>query len=187
MIEKDSLLQIGDLFKPHGYKGEMKCDVPFPPDLFADPEQAFFVEQDNILVPFFVESARGTDEATSFLKFADVDSDLEAARLFTKKKLFADKTYVAAMAGMDVAEFELASRGMKGYEVIDAGSGKRLGVVDDIEEGIEYPYLNMIKDIDGEQIGIPYVEDMVTEIVEAGDADGHGKIFVNLPEGFLEI
>lgn len=182
-------MPVGRIFKPHGYKGEMNADIFYGPELFSDPETPFFVKIDNILVPFFVESIGGGTEGTSFLKLKGIDSDLEALT-FNRKDLYALKSFVSSLFGVTEEELQLAAEDFRGYEVCDSYDRETIGVVEGVEEGVEYDYLEVRRE-DGETLYIPFIDEFVESVVESSEGtdtpEKRGKIYVNLPDGFLEI
>lgn len=184
MITDEMLMPIGRLFKPHGYKGEMNADIYFDINLFGDRKTPFFIYIDNIPVPFFVESIGGGTSGTSFIKFRGINSDIECIP-FVRKELFAEKNFVAVTYGTTPEELEMTADGVKGYEVIRAENGELLGKVEAMEEGVEYDYLIVELKESQAMVHIPFVDEFITEINEKG-VSSDGKVFVSLPEGFLE-
>lgn len=185
MIKEDMMMPAGHLFKPHGYKGEIKCDMPLPPELFKSADIPVFLKMDGIPVPFFIESARGKEDYTTIVKFRDIDSDIDAAELANKEVLMM-KSLLAEITGVTEEELELTANGYLGYEVVKADSGETIGTVEDIEDGVEYDYLVVRKQEDNEEINIPFIDEFVT-LIKEGPENGKGKIAVSLPEGFLDI
>lgn len=184
MITQEIVTQVGKIFKPHGYKGEMNVDVDYGPELFANPKTPFFVKIDNILVPFFVERIGGGASGTSYMKFKGVNSDIEALQ-FVRKELYAPKDFVAGLLGLSPEELEMTVAGVVGFDVIDGGSGEKIGTVEDMEEGVEYDYILVRKASDDALLHIPFVDEFVEEITESSPS-GNGEITVSLPEGFME-
>ena len=185
MITAEMITPIGHLFKPHGYKGELNADIIFDSSIFDDPETPFFVYIDNILVPFFVETIGGGQNNTSFIKFKNIDSDTEAL-VVAKRELYALKSFILENFEITEEELEFDSGALMGFEVIDLKSEEVIGIVEDIEEGVEYEYLVVRKLSDDSTVHIPFLDEFVKEILEL-EGSGAGKILVELPEGFLEI
>lgn len=176
---------VGKIFKPHGYKGEMNVELYYPADIFKNPDRPFFISVDNIIVPFFVQSIGGGTLIKSYLKLKGIDSDVEASE-FAKKEIFALKSDLCGFLGISEEELERSAQGLEGFEVIDAESGNSLGVIEGMEEGVEYDYLLMKKQESGEVVHIPFVEDFIEEINEDG-SEGKKFIVARLPEGFLDL
>ena len=184
MIRQEDVAEVGKIFKPHGYKGEMNVDILYGPELFDEPKTHFFVKIDNILVPFFVEKIGGGATGTAHLKFKGIDSDTEAAK-FARKEIYTLRNVLSGILGLTEEELDQNIAGFAGYEVTDGETNELIGVVEDIEEGIEYDYLIVVRP-SGETIQIPLIDEFV-EGYEPPQGDGKGKITVKLPEGFLEI
>ena len=68
MITEEMIIKVGNIFKPHGYKGEMNVSLDLDALFFEDPHTPFFVKIDNLIVPFFVEYTGGANKS-AFLKF----------------------------------------------------------------------------------------------------------------------
>lgn len=184
MIAEDSLCKVGRIKKPHGYKGDLSVDIFYEKEIFTDQATPFFVKIDNISVPFFVETIRGGDSGRAFIKFKDVNSDEDASE-FSKKDLYALKTFVSEVTGIEEEELDFDNSEFIGYEVTDAQTGETIGCVEDILEGKEYDYLSVRKEKDGTLLDIPAIEEFIEEITT--NSTGKGEIKVTLPEGFLEI
>lgn len=184
MIREDQLISIGHLYKPHSFKGEINVDLEFDDDLFEDAKCAFFVKIDNIPVPFFAESIRNGSKSSHFIKFKDIDSD-SAASILCNKEIFVLKDYLAEKLQIDIMELQKEVEGYEGYEIIDSKSNEIIGYVVKIEEGVEYDYLS-VKLPDDKEIDIPFINEFIIEILDKTPEE-NGKMFVDLPEGFMEL
>lgn len=185
MITEDNIFPIGKIFKPHSYKGFLNVELDFPKDLFYDPRTPFFVKIDNIIVPFFVESIEGKGDKVSFIKFKGINSDEEAETL-VRRNIYAAKSFIADYLGISEEELNNEIEELKNYEVIDSESNNLLGYVTEIEEGVEYDYISVKLKDEEKIIQIPMVDEIILEIKENTNSET-GKIYVNLPEGFLAI
>lgn len=185
MIDKEQVTGIGRLFKPHGYKGDLKFETEFEREFFTVPNASFFVEIDNILVPFFVDKIGGGSAGTAFIKFKWLDSDVAAA-ILSNKELYALKSFIKDHLGVEEDELLKDIDEIIGFSVVDSSNGCLIGMVEGIEEGVEYDYLT-VKTDDTHSVSIPLVEEFVIEIREREDGEGKGFIEVSLPDGFLEI
>ena len=186
MITEEMVFPIGRVFKPHGYKGEIKADINFGPELFENPETPFFFKIDNILVPFFVERNEGGPDKTSFLKFKGLDSDLEVS-LIVNREIFALKSFLSELYDIPEDSLDKVMNEFEGYAVVDGETDEIIGSVTDIENGVEYDYLTVQSEQDKDKIiHIPFIEEYIIDIEESSD-NGNGRILVSLPEGFLDI
>lgn len=184
MITDEMVTPVGKTLKPHGYKGDLKFDAYFESAVYSHPHIPFFAKIDNILVPFFVETIGGGSEGTTFIKFKDIDSDLDALML-AKKEIYALKSFLTDELGVTEEELEQAGEDVTGFRVVELEGERVLGVVDHMEEGVEYDYMAVRKTGEEALIYIPFIDEFVEEITE--DEEGNGEIKVVLPDGFLEI
>ena len=185
MIDRKDLIEIGKVAKTHSYKGEVSVLFDYDPAVFQEGgEKIFFIEMDGIPVPFFSETIRGNARDKGFVKFEDIDTEREASAL-TGRTVMMKKDDLADMLGISTDELELESEDCIGYEVVDASSHAILGKVTDIEEGPEYDYLVVENADEEKELTIPYIEEFVESIEDS--EEGFGKIFVTLPEGYLDI
>lgn len=186
MIVKEQLYDAGKILKTHGYKGDVTVASDFGKEIFKLPGTAFFVEFDNIPVPFFVEKVGGGSSNTVYIKFKTIDSDTDAAML-QNKRLYVERGVLAEFLGIGEDELDASGEELTGYEVIDASTGVKIGEVTGMEEGKEYDYLLVSRENDSEAIQIPLVEEFVVEIREGESEDEKGLILLELPDGFLQI
>lgn len=184
MIRTENLISIGKIRKTHSYKGEVVGLFDYDANLFGrEKEIPIFLEIDNIPVPFYIESLRGNSPTKAMLKFENIDTEGEAAKLAGKEMLM-EKERLAEMLGVSEEELEEANDDLTGYKVYEKEGGRYLGTVVGLEEGLEYDYLIVEDEGEERELTIPLVEEFVDEIVEEED---ERKIIVDLPEGFLEI
>ena len=186
MIREENLIKIGQLFKPHGFKGEIKAEVDFDPSFLVEARVPVFVYFDGIPVPYFLEAARGKDSAKTYLKLKRIDSETQAMGL-CHKGLYAEKAPLAEALGIDEDELAIEADELVGFEVWIENESQSLGSIIAIEEGKEYDYAVVKPSGDSDdEIRIPLIDEFITDIVEPED-DNPGRLTVDLPEGFLEI
>ena len=91
MIDKIALL--GTIFKLHGYKGDVNIyndnDIP----LILSEIEFFFIEENNELIPYFIESKKNKKKNILLVKFEDIDSE-EDAKNFKKRKFTYQNPYL---------------------------------------------------------------------------------------------
>ena len=83
MHKKDCFL-IGKTLKPHGYKGFIKIHKEKPVDLDIQKIDFFLIDQNRILVPFFIESIKEINSNTFLLKFEKLDSKEQLEKILKK-------------------------------------------------------------------------------------------------------
>ena len=171
-MDLSSSYKVGYVLKPHGLKGEVTISLEADAPDFSEVE-SIFLEKDNRLVPYFIESISIRD-TKAFVKFEEVDS-MDDAQAISKRALYLPKStrpksgrgefYDDEVVGFDV-EDESAGHLGKVTAVVDAGTNKLLVVVSAL----------------GKEVLVPVNGPFITSINKSKK-----KIAVSLPEGFLDI
>jgi 16S rRNA processing protein RimM len=166
MINKDSLISIGYISRPHSYKGDVQLTlerkiVPLKRDDFL------FIKIQGQFVPYKMIGIKGKDdEPIITLEFIDT---FEKAEEMIAKEVFTDKEVLPI-------ESELT---FIGFEVIDTHLGA-IGVVQDV---VEMPQqLMLLVPYNGQLKYIPLVDDFI-DYISAEEKE----IWLTLPSGLLEI
>lgn len=169
MIKKEDVYRIGQIGKPHGVKGELSFH--FEDDVFDRTDADYLIlEVDGILVPFFFEEYRFRTDVTAYIKFCDVDTEVQAREL-TGSEVF----FLRSVAHQDDACRSWAQ--LLGFSLIDATTGHQIGVI----QSIDNTTLNVLFELEGGKL-IPANEELITDI------DGEKRqIFITLPEGLLDL
>ena len=134
-------------------------------------ETIFLEEKKNSFIPYFIESAKVRNEQETVIKLEGVDI-VEAARKLTPKEVWLTEN--------DFKKFAAAASpiALLGYHIIN--EGKDLG---EILEVIEQPHQVLCSiSLNGKEVLIPVHEESLEKIDRK-----NRKIYVNLPEGLLEI
>lgn len=185
MIEEKQLYEVGQLFKPHGYKGEINASLDLPEDFYRPDSTALFMEIDGVYVPFFLNSIRSKGKEY-LLSFEDLPS-LEEIKPYVNKSLYCLKKEVAAFYDLEEDELIDDNPEYVGYDVIDSKTGKTIGQIEEIQESKEYDYIIVRTDEGGEPLMIPFIEEFIVEIIDSDEEEKNGVILVHLPEGMLEL
>lgn len=169
MIKKEDVYRIGQIGKPHGVKGELSFH--FEDDVFDRTDADYLIlEVDGILVPFFFEEYRFRTDVTAYIKFCDVDTEVQAREL-TGSEVFFPRS-VAHQDGTCRSWAQLL-----GFSLIDATTGHQIGVI----QSIDNTTLNILFELEDGKL-IPANEELITDI------DGEKRqIFITLPEGLLDL
>lgn len=169
MIKKEDVYRIGQIGKPHGVKGELSFH--FEDDVFDRTDADYLIlEVDGILVPFFFEEYRFRTDVTAYIKFCDVDTEVQAREL-TGSEVF----FLRSVAHQDGTCRSWAQ--LLGFSLIDATTGRQIGVI----LSIDNTTLNVLFELEGGKL-IPANEELITSI------DGEKRqIFITLPEGLLDL
>lgn len=169
MIKKEDVYRIGQIGKPHGVKGELSFH--FEDDVFDRTDADYLIlEVDGILVPFFFEEYRFRTDVTAYIKFCDIDTEVQAREL-TGSEVFFPRS-VAHQDGVCRSWAQLL-----GFSLIDATTGHQIGVI----QSIDNTTLNVLFELEDGKL-IPANEELITDI------DGEKRqIFITLPEGLLDL
>jgi 16S rRNA processing protein RimM len=171
MIKKEDIFPIGQTNKPHGIKGEL--GFSFTTDVFDREKCKFFIlKTENIFVPFFIEDYRINTLNTGFVKFEDIENENDA------KELSNSEIYLPNRYAEEVEPSVTDLRYFIGFEIFDGNSKKNLGKITDINDDTA----NILFELAEQNLLIPAAEEFITDI-------NHKKklIYVNLPEGLLEV
>lgn len=160
---------IGQLLKPHGYKGEIVADID--DEQRAAVGQYFFICIDELFVPFFIQTIRPHGAGNFLVKFEDVDNEKQAAQ-FARRPLYVERT--------DEDDDEIGLDDLIGFTAVD-NFGSILGVIDDIDDSTEN-VLMIVKRSDGSEVYIPLVDEFITSIDET-----NRSIFLDLPDGLTDL
>ena len=169
MIRQEEVYKIGKLGKAHGVKGEIS--FLFDDDVFDRTEADYLVlDLDNILVPFFIEEYRFKTDDNALMKFEGIDTQ-ERARELTG----CDVYFPRELAESD--EEHLSWAAIRGFELIDANTGKSAGRIASVDDAT----INILFELEDGKL-IPASEELITNVDTKKQ-----QIFINLPEGILEL
>ena len=175
MITRDDIMQIGQIVKTHGLRGELA--FTYKTDIFdeADPP-CLICELDGIYVPFFVDEIRIKNDETALVKFEGIDSAEEAQEL-VKAPIFIEKRHVPEEIGQDEVEGVDYYIGFKVFDENGAEIGE-IETVDNTSENV----LFLVTDSQGEEFYIPATDEYIIEI-----DDEKRTMSMDLPEGLLDL
>lgn len=169
MIRTEDVYKIGKLGKAHGVKGEIS--FLFDDDVFDRTDADYLVlDMDGILVPFFIEEYRFKTDDNALMKFEGIDTQ-ERARELTGCEVY----FPRELAESD--EEQLSWAAIVGYELIDASSGMTAGRIASVDDAT----MNILFELEDGKL-IPASEELITNVDTKKQ-----QIFINLPEGILEL
>ena len=169
MIRQEEVYKIGKLGKAHGVKGEIS--FLFDDDVFDRTDADYLIlDMDGILVPFFIEEYRFKTDDNALMKFEGIDTQ-ERARELTGCEVY----FPREMAEGD--EEQLSWTAIVGFELIDANSGKSAGRIASVDDAT----INILFELEDGKL-IPASEELITNVDTKKQ-----QIFINLPEGILEL
>ena len=171
-MNKDACYLLGHISKLHGLNGEVTAflDVDFPEEY--ENMESVFVDINNKLVPFFIESLDITPKK-AILKFEDTNS-AESAEQLIGKELYLPLTTLPPLTGKAFYYHEII-----GFTVVD----KTFGEVGPVKE----VYSKSSQDLfacehKGKEVLIPVSD----ELIERIDREKK-RLYLLLPEGLIEL
>lgn len=168
MISKQDLTSIGKTIKPHGISGEILCEFSLVIDDDNLPKY-LIIDDEGIMVPFFIENFRGKAKFSVFVTFEHID-DEAAARRLCGKEIFTDVDFDQ---NDEIPEYGLSF--LVGFAIVDKRHGN-IGEITDIDDST----INTLFVV-GDTL-VPAHEEFITEI------DTNQRIiYTTLPEGLLDI
>ncbi len=173
MIEKEDCLKIGAIQKAHGINGELSLFLePGIDSDMLDEGQFVFLDLENGLVPFKIESLRTRGEHGGLVYLTGIDSET-IARQMVGTTLWVEKN------SLTIDEEQFPATLLIGYSIIDDVAGD-LGTLTEILDSDKNPL--MVVTSKGEEILIPLADDFILSI------DDNKKIInVSLPEGLVDL
>jgi 16S rRNA processing protein RimM len=172
MLNKENLIFLGTLLKPHGIHGDMilKLNNLHPDNL---PEiESIFIEIEGLIIPFFISQYTDINESSILVGLDDIKSNEEA------KKLIGCKIYITKDI-LDIPDnLHLKSPDLIGYVVIDRKHGN-LGKITDFLNITDNPLFKVTGK--GKELMIPAHSDIILKI------DNKKKtVTTEVPEGLLD-
>jgi len=172
-MNKNECYEIGYVIKSHGLHGEVlvQLDVDNPNEY--DGLESSFIDINNRLVPFFIDSFHLQDKGKVIVKFEDIDK-IDDTQDIKGKKLFLPTNCLPKLK-----EGEFYLHDIIEYQVVDKVHST-LGTITCIHTETGQTLLEMA--YQNHEILIPMTDEIVL------DADHAKKILhVNLPDGLLEV
>jgi len=166
MINKDSLISIGYISRPHSYKGEIQLKLERK-IVSLQRDDFVFIKIDGQYIPYKIENLKGkSDEPVIKLQFVDT---YERAQEIGGSEVFTDQDVLP-----EESEITLI-----GFELID----KELGTIGTVLDVQEMPQQLMLTvKYNGEEKYIPLVDAFVDYISEENK-----EIWLQLPQGLLDL
>jgi 16S rRNA processing protein RimM len=172
-MNKKDCFYLGKISKLHGYKGEVSLflDVTNPEDYRS--LDAFFIEIDGVLTPFFVENLKMKNKGFVAVKLQGVDSESEAQKIL-KKSVYLPEEILSELDDSSFYDHEIA-----GFKVIDDIKGE-IGIVDTVIDLTSNPLLRI--EFNGKEILVPIFEGLIEKV------DRKKKVlFIKAPEGLIDL
>lgn len=178
MFDKENFSQIGSIISTHGLNGELSSQLFIDiDDLLIDNDDIFlFLEIDNNLVPFRLESYRTKGKNTSLLQFSDI-YDKDSAERYCNMNVWIENRFLPTDNIDDISDVSIFIT----YDLFDANTDKRIGKIVSIDDSTINTLLKV--DIDGEdEVLIPFAE----ELIDAIDTNSKA-IYLKIPIGLIDL
>lgn len=167
----DDCYQIGHVIKTHGLKGEVQLFLDVDNPLEYQEMESMLVQQNNSLIPFFIEHLQ-INASKTIAKFEEVD-DVEQA-----KTLVACQLYLPLDILPDLKDGEYYLHQLVGMDLFDGD--RLLGQVKELFEIGPQELISVIHQ--GKEILIPIKD----EIIKKVDI-GNNRIDAEIPDGLIDI
>jgi 16S rRNA processing protein RimM len=172
-VTQDSCYLLGYIVRTHGTSGNVVIylDVDYPED-YEDLDSVY-VEIKGELVPYFISRFNLQKQNNAIVTFEDVDT-IEKGQALVGSSL-----YLSLDELQELGDEEFYYHEIKGFTVVDETKGI-LGIVREVYALNGQDLIAM--EYQGVEVLIPTAQDIVLK------ADKENKqLFVNLPEGLLEV
>ena len=168
----DNYFKIGKLAATFGLEGQLILEHNLGKKTSLKGLENIFIEEiNNSFLPYFIESAKIKNEKEIYLKLEGIASK-EQARKFVKREVWLLENDFKKFSGSS------APISLLGFMVINEND--ELG---EVVEVIEQPHQVLCKIIlNGKEALLPVHEDSLEKIDKK-----NRKLFLNLPEGLLDI
>lgn len=172
-MQLSDCFQLGYIAKLHGYKGEVSLflDVTNPED-YASLD-AFFIEINGQLTPFFVESIILKNKGFAAVKLEGVTTENDA-RLLLRKSCYLPLSILPALDDKHFYDHEII-----GFKAVDTRYGE-VGIIEQVVDLSVNPLL-LITNKEKEVL-IPFVENLVVNVDRANKT-----LTITSPEGLIEM
>lgn len=172
MIKAESLVNIGNVIKPHGIKGEFSAEIDADP---ADLRCLIF-DIDGIFVPFYVDATRPRSSQAWLVKLDGVNDERQAAA-FIGKEIYALREDLAEddeCAADGVYLYDLC-----GYTLYD--NDVLVGEIANIDDSTANILMHVCAP-DGKTVFVPFAEELVVGIDSIQNV-----VIMNLPDGIIDL
>ena len=169
-MKKEDCFYLGKIVKPFSYKGELVLFLDVD-DIYEYEDLAYvYIDINKKLVKYDIDTFRYHGNKV-VVQFKDVTTDVAA--FLVGKEMFLPTEFLPELTGNQFYFHEVI-----GFEVIDDKKGN----IGRIKEFIENVQPIMITDLDGKEILIPAVDEVIKQV------DRENKIMkISAPEGLIDI
>jgi 16S rRNA processing protein RimM len=172
-MNKADCYHLGYVAKLHGFKGEVSffLDVTDPSE-YASLD-VVYIDINNQLTPFFVESFQLKPRGFAAVKLEGVDSENDAKNIL-RKNLYLPVSELPELTGTSFYDHEVV-----GFTLVDQSFGE-VGTIQQIIDLAVNPLIQV--DANGKEVLIPFVKGLIQEVDRVGK-----RLIVKAPEGLIDI
>ncbi len=178
MIKEEEITSVGKLLKTHALKGELNMLLDIDPGYLEEGNPAI-LDIDGIYVPFYADIVRTKGTFSYLVKFAGIDSEIEARNL-VNKTVYALRDRLKEFMLENYDEEYALYDDLIGWNIMDIDSGE-IGKVVEIDTNTENE-LFIVETPEGDTVYIPLTEDFIEKMDEENKT-----IIMRLPEGLLDL
>jgi 16S rRNA processing protein RimM len=172
-MQQSDCFQLGYIAKLHGFKGEVSLflDVTNPED-YASLD-AFFIEINGTLTPFFVETFQLKQKGFAAVKLEGVDTENDA-KVLLRKSCYLPLTVLPELDDKHFYDHEVI-----GFQVVDTN----FGPVGTLEQVVDLPVNPLLQIQNGEkEILVPFINGLVQKVDRATKT-----LYISAPEGLIDL
>jgi len=172
-MNKADCFHLGYIAKLHGYKGGVSLflDVTNPED-YRELD-AIFVDINNHLTPFFIESLRLSNKGFATVSLEGVNDETTAKKI-VRKDVYLPAEILPELDGVNFYDHEVVD-----FKVIDEKHGD-VGILQQVIDLKVNPLLQIDKD--GKEVLVPLIDGVVKKV------DRENKVLhILAPEGLIDL
>lgn len=173
MFLKSDCYRLGSIAKLHSFKGELSIYLDVDDPFEYTELESVFVEYDNKLIPFFLESIKVRQNGFAVVKFEDINSERQATTIL-KCGLYLP---LDTLPELDETEFYFHE--IEGFKVMDTNLGE-IGTVINVLDYAKNPLIAI--SYQNHEILIPKQD----QFVHSANRDKR-ILHVTTPEGLVEM
>lgn len=168
----DNYFKIGKLAATHGIHGQLILEHSFGKKTSLKGLETIFIEETkDTFLPYFIDSTKIKNDNETLISIEGISSK-EAAHFLIRKEVWLDendfKKFATGAAPISLLGFMVVNEGIELSEVVEV---------------IEQPHQVLCKImLENKEVLIPVHEDSLEKIDKK-----NRKLFVNLPDGLLDI
>ena len=172
-MNKADCFYLGHISKLHGFKGEVSLflDVTNPEDYKSI--DSIFIDIDNSLTPFFVETIRIKNKGFASIKLKDVDDEFNARSLL-RKEVYLSIKFLPKLDGVNFYDHEVI-----GFNVFDEREG-HIGELKSVIDLKLNPLLQVVQN--KKEILIPLIKGSVRKIDRVNK-----ELYIKAPDGLIDL